>query len=58
MAPLLTKDVLSSAIITPGAQSVMTSGALLMQMLCVVNLAIRIKVKLDYRMCFKLFEFV
>ena len=58
MAPLLTKDVLSSAIIASGAQSVMTSGLLLMQMLCVVNLAIRIKVKLDYHMCFNLFEFV
>ena len=40
------KDVLSSATTMPGALSVMTSGAHLMPMLYVDNLAIRIKVRI------------
>ena len=38
VAPLLVKDVLSSATTMPGALSVMTSGAYLMLMLYVDNL--------------------
>ena len=46
VAPLLMKDVLSSAIIVHGALSVMISGILQMLMLSVDNLAIRIKVRI------------
>ena len=46
VAPLLMKDVLSSAITMPGALSVMISGVPLMLMLSVDNLAIRIKVRI------------
>ena len=51
-APLLMKDVLSSAITMPGALSVTTSGARLMLMLCVNSLAIRIKVRIIMQKCY------